>query len=222
MCAFIAIFDTTSHSIKTKPKHLIIITETHEDSQVHRRILPYFSMASPPPTPDPGVNINLNMLLPMPNPRDKGTLHFKGKDIDMFLAKFEYYADCMNLTMVGKCKALHLYFSKKEKALLDILEGYRHQDWSQLKQELQSLYTSSHVPDSIQFLSKKSKSKVPDPEIGRPDRNSFFGSETPRVPECPSSSSLCKMCGESYHSIRECPETKFLILLGICYLDMHG
>src|SRR5260221_8428430 len=179
-------------------------------------------MASPPPSPDPGVNINLNMLLPMPNPHDKGTLHFKGKDIDTFLAKFEYYADRANLTMVGRCKALHLYFSKKEKALLDILDGYRHQDWSQLKRELQSLYTSSHVPDVIQFLSKRSKSKVPDPEIGRPDRNSFFGSETPRVPECPSSSSLCKMCRESYHSICECPETKFLILLGICYLDMHG
>src|SRR5260221_14237409 len=53
-CAFIAVFDTTSRSIKTKPKHLIIITKTHgwldyftitniiylfpEDSQVHQRI----------------------------------------------------------------------------------------------------------------------------------------------------------------------------------------
>ena len=163
-------------------------------------------------------------LYSMPSPCDKGTLHFKGKDIDAFLATYEYYAAHMNLTMIERCNFIHLYFSKKEKELLDILEGYRHQDWNQLKQELQSLYTSSSIPDSVQFSLKKSKSKVPDSEIRslRTDHNPLFESATPSIPECPSLSRLCKMCRESYHNIRECQETKFLILLGICYLDMHS
>src|SRR5258708_16244100 len=105
-------------------------------------------------------------LYSMPSPHDKGTLHFKGKDIDAFLATYEYYAAHANLTMIERRNFIRLYFSKKEKELLDILEGYRHQNWSQLKQELQSLYTSSSIPDSVQFLSKKSKSKVPNSEIG--------------------------------------------------------
>ena len=36
----------------------------------------------------------LSDMLSMPSPRDKGTLHFKGRDIDVFLSKFEYHADC--------------------------------------------------------------------------------------------------------------------------------
>ena len=60
----------------------------------------------------------------MPSPRDKGTLHFKGKDIDAFLATYKYYTARANLTMIEKCNFICLYFSKMEKELLDILEGY--------------------------------------------------------------------------------------------------
>ena len=59
-------------------------------------------------------NSTVGDMLLMPNPRNKGLLHFKGKDIDVFLSKFEYHADCARLTELQRCEFLHLYFSKKE------------------------------------------------------------------------------------------------------------
>src|SRR5258705_12950924 len=88
-------------------------------------------------------------LCSMPNPRDKGSLHFKGKDIDVFLSEFEYYADHAHLTEFQRCNFIHLYFSKKERRVLDILEGYQCRSWDQLKEELWSLYSSSCASHSI-------------------------------------------------------------------------
>src|SRR5258707_13114101 len=85
----------------------------------------------------------------MPNPRDKGSLHFKGKDIDVFLSKFEYYTDRARLTEFQRCDFIRLYFSKKERKVLDILEGFQCRDWGKLKEELWSLYSSSCTSHSI-------------------------------------------------------------------------
>src|SRR5260221_6283294 len=93
-------------------------------------------------------NLIINDLVSMPNPQEKGLLHFKGKRIDAFLSKYEYYADHAHLTKVGRCMTLRLYFSKKEKEVLDILKGYDYHNWSQLKRELQYLYSSSSDSDS--------------------------------------------------------------------------
>ena len=74
----------------------------------------------------------LSDILLMPNPCDKGLLHFKGKDIDVFLSRFEYHADRACLTEVQRCEFLRLYFSKKEMKFLDILEGFQCRNWSKL------------------------------------------------------------------------------------------
>src|SRR6266478_9707253 len=137
-------------------------------------------------------NSTIGDLLSMPNPRDKGSLHFKGKHIDRFLAKYESYADRANLTKAKRCKTLRLYFSKREKEVLDILEGYHCRDWSQLKQELQSLYSSSSDSD-ISLHTEKSKSKhnrVSDSDIRDPRSDSSSSSESKSlaVPEFASSS----------------------------------
>ena len=97
----------------------------------------------------------MSVPLLMPSPRDKGTLKFKGKKIDEFLSKFEYYAECAQLTEPEKCRDIRFYFSKQEIEVLDILEGYQDRNWRQLKRELQSLYTSSSSPEDCQKKSKK-------------------------------------------------------------------
>ncbi len=91
----------------------------------------------------------LSDMLLMPNPHNKGSLHFRGKDIDVFLSKFEYHADHAHLTEFERCEFICLYFSKKEKEFLDILEGFQCHNWDQLKEELWSMYSSSCSSGSI-------------------------------------------------------------------------
>ena len=163
----------------------------------------------------------------MPNPRDKGTLYFKGKDIDVFLSKFESYADRARLTEFWRCEFLRLYFSKKERRVLDVLEGYRCHSWDQLKEELWSLYASSCASGSISLYAKPNEPKQ-DREARNKfmvyglDDNSASESQSYVASELRSSVGQCDMCGESPHAIVECRETRFLMLLGICELDRDG
>src|SRR5258708_16806681 len=118
-------------------------------------------MASPPPTPDPGVNVHLNMLSRMPSPRGKSSLRFRGKNIEEFLMEYEHFAEHANLTEEKKCQEIRIYFAKKEKRVLDVLEGYLTGNWRSLKRELRSLYTSSsekrtYQPRDLQrFIARK-------------------------------------------------------------------
>ncbi len=118
-------------------------------------------MASPVPIPNP--NIDVNMLSHMPSPWGKSSLCFHGKDIDEFLSEYEHFAVHANLTDKKKCKEIRIYFAKKEKRVLDMLNSYLTRDWHGLKRELRSLYTSSaerqaYQPQDIQqFIAKKRK-----------------------------------------------------------------
>src|SRR5260221_11846450 len=120
-------------------------------------------MASPPPTPDPGVNIHLNMLSRMPSPHGKSSLRFRGKNIEEFLSEYEHFAEHANLTEEKKCQEVRIYFARKEKRVLDVLEGYVTGNWRSLKRELRSLYTSSaekktYQPRDLQrFIAKRRK-----------------------------------------------------------------
>src|SRR5258708_13586910 len=120
-------------------------------------------MASPLPTPDLGVNMHLNMLSQMPSPHGKNSLHFRRKDIEEFLTKYEHFAKHANLTENKKCQEIHIYFGKKEKDVLDVLSGYHEENWRSLKRELHSLYMSSserqtYQPQDIQhFIDRKQK-----------------------------------------------------------------
>jgi len=105
-------------------------------------------MASPVPSQNP--NAQLNMLSRMPSPRGKSSLRFRGKDIDEFLSEYEHAAEHANLTDEKKCEEIRIYFARKEKRVLDILEGYVRGDWRNLKRELRSLYTSSAEKKSYQ------------------------------------------------------------------------
>src|SRR5258708_19703608 len=98
-------------------------------------------MASPVPIHNPDININ--MLSHMPSPQGKSSLCFRGKDIDNFLSKYEYFAIHANLMDEKKCKEIRIYFARKENCVLDVLTGYLTRDWHRLKRELRSLYTSS-------------------------------------------------------------------------------
>src|SRR6266436_7075225 len=118
-------------------------------------------MASPLPTPDPGVNVHLNMLSRMPSLHGKNSLHFRGKVIEEFLTEYEHFAEHANLTENKKCQEICIYFAKKEKCILDVLSGYREENWRLLKRELRSLYMSSserhtYQPRDIQcFIARK-------------------------------------------------------------------
>ncbi len=107
------------------------------------------------------ANPHANLLYHMPSPRGKSSLHFRGKDVDDFLTEYEHFAGHANLTDEKKCEEIRIYFSKREKHVLDVLEGYQRGDWSQLKSELKSLYMSSaerktYQPRDIQrFIAKK-------------------------------------------------------------------
>src|SRR5258708_9134393 len=99
----------------------------------------------------------------MPSPHGKNSLRFRGKDIETFLMEYEHFAIHANLTDEVKYEEVRIYFSKREKRVLDILEGYQTSDWVKLKRELRSLYTSSakrrvYQPRDLQhFIARKRK-----------------------------------------------------------------
>src|SRR6266436_4350312 len=103
------------------------------------------------------------MLSLMPSPSGKDSLHFQGKDIEDFLSEYEHFAAHASLTNEVKCQEIRIYFSKKERHVLDVLDSYAREDWRALKQDLCSLYTSSaekrtYQPQDIQhFIAKKRK-----------------------------------------------------------------
>src|SRR5258708_4279622 len=160
----------------------------------------------------------------MPNPRNKGSLHFKGKDIDVFLSKFEYYTDRARLTEFQRCDFICLYFSKKERKVLDILEGFQCRDWGKLKEELWSLYSSSCTSCSISSYTELKYDREIRHEFAGLEANGSqtSGSQLYVASELGPSAGLCDMCGESPHDIVDCQETRFLMFLGICDLDRDG
>ena len=102
-----------------------------------------FIMATPEPVVNPVTNLPTNVLSRMPSPRGKNSLRFRGKDIESFLTEYEHFATHANLTDEMRCEEIRIYFSKREKRVLDILDGYTLGNWEDLKRELKSLYTSS-------------------------------------------------------------------------------
>ncbi len=80
-----------------------------------------------------------------------------------FLTEYEHFTSHVNLTDEVKCEEIQIYFAKKEKQVLDILEGYAMLNWNNLKGQLWSLYMSSverriYQPQDIQhFITKKRK-----------------------------------------------------------------
>src|SRR5260221_9651960 len=97
----------------------------------------------PVPGPTAGIetNASVNVLSRMPGICGKNSLCFCGKNILEFLTEYQCAAEHANLTNEKKCQELRIYFTKKEKCVLDVLEGYINEDWQELK-ELMSLYTS--------------------------------------------------------------------------------
>src|SRR5258707_69958 len=171
------------------------------------------------------IMANLGVIIsspwPMPNPCDKEDLHFKGKHINVFLSKYECHADRACLTEVQRCDHLRLYFSKREKSVLDILEGYQNRNWSQLIEELLPLYTSASELYNITLHEEKSRRKDTRSEFKdlRVTDSPAFEPQSDSIPELASLPSLCDMCREPYHSTHDCAETVDLVMLRICYLD---
>ena len=118
----------------------------------------------PAPGPGPGTEMNLgvNWLSRMPSPQGKSSLCFQGKDIEEFLVEYKRSADHANLMNVKKCQEIRIYFVRKEKHVLDVLESYTNEDWQGLKRELKSLYMSSakkktYQPKDIQHFSTRKR-----------------------------------------------------------------
>ena len=120
-------------------------------------------MATPEPIMIPAANLPTNVLSCMPSLQGKNSLHFRGKDIEGFLNGYEHYTIHANLMDKVKCKEIQIYFSKREKRVLDVLGGYQTLDWEDLKEQLRSLYMSSakrkvYQPRDIQrYITKKRK-----------------------------------------------------------------
>ncbi len=102
-----------------------------------------FIMATPEPVVNPVTNLPTNVLSCMPSPCGKNSLCFQGKDIKSFLTEYEHFATHANLTDEMRCEEIRIYFSKREKQVLDVLDGYTSGNWEDLKRELKSLYMSS-------------------------------------------------------------------------------
>ena len=118
------------------------------------------NVPSPLPGPMAGIetNVSVNMLSRMPGIHGKNSLHFRGKNILEFLMEYEHAAKHANLTNKKKCQELRIYFMKKEKCILDVLEGYINENWQELRKELMSLYTSleekkTYRPKDMQWFS---------------------------------------------------------------------
>ena len=116
-----------------------------------------------PVVPVVATILQTNILSWMPSLHSKNSLCFQGKDIEGFLTEYEHFASHVNLTDEAKCKEIWIYFTKKEKWVLDILKGYAMLNWNNLKGQLWSLYMSSverriYQPWDIQcFITKKRK-----------------------------------------------------------------
>ncbi len=148
----------------------------------------------------------LNDVLSMPNPRDKGLLHFKGQDINVFLLRFKYYTDRAHLTEFQRCEVLRLYFSKKERKVLDILEGFQCRNWSKLTEELWSLYSSLCASGRISPYAEEEYDQEVRYEFAghKADGSQTLGSELYAASELRLLLGLCNMCGESLHDIVDC------------------
>src|SRR5258708_22265222 len=103
------------------------------------------NVPGPLPGPMAGIemNVSVNVLSRMPGIHGKNSLCFHGKNILEFLMEYECAAKHANLMNTKKCQELRIYFTKKEKCILDVLEGYINENWQELRKELMSLYTSS-------------------------------------------------------------------------------
>src|SRR5258708_33938464 len=88
----------------------------------------------PVPSPIAGIetNVSLNVLSRMPGIRGKSSLCFRGKNILEFLMEYQRADKHANLMNKKKCQELRIYFTKKEKRVLDVLEGYINEDWQEL------------------------------------------------------------------------------------------
>src|SRR5258708_12765190 len=87
----------------------------------------FFFLIMPTPTPAAPVEVAnppTNILSCMPSPRGKNSLRFRGKDIESFLTEYEHFAAHANLTDEVKSEEIRIYFSKREKRVLDILGRY--------------------------------------------------------------------------------------------------
>src|SRR5258708_5308511 len=120
------------------------------------------NVPSPLPAPSPAAgietNASVNVLSRMPGICRKNSLRFCGKNILEFLMEYQCAAKHANLMNEKKCQELRIYFMKKEKCILDVLEGYINKDWQELKKELMSLYTSleekkTYQPKDMQCFS---------------------------------------------------------------------
>src|SRR5258705_3285261 len=122
------------------------------------------TVPGPLPGPVAGIemNVSVNVLSRMPGLHGKNSLHFWGKNILEFLMEYEQAAEQANLMDMKRCQEIRIYFARKEKWVLDVLEGYINEDWQALKRELLSLYTSSeeektYRPKDIQHYSTKKR-----------------------------------------------------------------
>src|SRR5260370_5435697 len=103
-----------------------------------------------------------SMAHKMLSPDGKEALHFHGKDIDGFLGEYETAAQNSSLTDTQKCEGIRIYFSRKQKELLDVLPSFQAKDWIALKKQLESLYTSTaqkkvYQPRDMQKFSAKKR-----------------------------------------------------------------
>ncbi len=120
-------------------------------------------MAGTAPTEVMIANPPTNVLSQMLSPHGKNSLCFRGKNIEGFLTEYEHFTIHANLTDEVKCEEIWIYFSKREKRVLDVLDAYGAGNWEGLKMELGSLYTSlaerkTYQPRDIQcFIAKKRK-----------------------------------------------------------------
>ncbi|KAF8329126.1 uncharacterized protein EI90DRAFT_3125448 [Cantharellus anzutake] len=101
----------------------------------------------------------------MPSPRSREAPRFKGKNIDKFLREFRLLAKTSQLTDEQKCLYLTSYCREREAEFIRTLDGYENRDWTLLKDELRSYYSSEsedcvyHTKDMCKFVKKERKIK---------------------------------------------------------------
>ncbi|KAF8344047.1 uncharacterized protein EI90DRAFT_3114716 [Cantharellus anzutake] len=101
----------------------------------------------------------------MPSPRSREAPRFKGKNIDKFLREFRLLAKTSQLTDEQKCLYLTSYCKEREAEFIRTLDGYETHDWTFLKDELRSFYSSEsedcvyHTKDMCKFVKKERKIK---------------------------------------------------------------
>jgi hypothetical protein len=92
-------------------------------------------------TPPPHSTITSRMYgVVMPRPGQPGALYFDNTNVTEFLGRWNIECEDFGLTDSQKCARIPDYCTPETKDVIELLDGYKNNDWTKLQSELKGLF----------------------------------------------------------------------------------